>query len=142
MNQGVFNLGDAAITAAVTNVVITAGVSAAGVAQPFLDRFEGIRNLTLFANFVYGSGGTNCACVIQTTFDDINWVDIARFDFTTASASKVAGLVAGSKAVTAVVALAVEGVLDQVLGTKFRARLTTTGVYAGNSSLSLRMAAA
>ncbi len=141
MNKGIFNLGDRAITAALTNEVITQGVSPAGVAQAFLDRFEGMTAITLFCNFVYGSGGTTCAVVVQTTFDDVNWIDIARFDFTTASAAKVANLSGFlSKAVAAVAALSAEGVNDGVLGAKLRARVTSTGTYAGNSSVSCRVA--
>lgn len=142
MNQGTFDLGSVAITAAVTNQVITSGVSAAGAAQAFLDRFEGMTALAIFCNFTYGSGGTTCALVVQTTFDDVNWIDIARFDFTTASASKVANLSALlSKAVAAVAALSSEGVNDGVLGAKLRARVTSTGTYAGNTSIACRIGA-
>ncbi|MGE0698785.1 MAG: hypothetical protein AB7O57_06800 [Hyphomicrobiaceae bacterium] len=139
MNNAVLNLGDPAVSAAVTNSVVTNGVSAAGVAQAFVDRLEGAQALALFVNFVYGSGGTTCAVVVQTTFDDTNWIDIARFDFTTASASKVANLSAMlSKAVAAVAALSSEGVNDGVVGPKLRARVTSTGTYAGNTSVSIR----
>ena len=139
MSEGTYNLGDQAITAAVTNLVITAGVSAAGVAQAFIDRLEDMEALSLFVNFVWGSGGTSCVIVVQTTYDDVNWIDIARFDFATASASKVANLSGFlSKGVTSVAALAAEGVNDGVLGSKLRARVTTTGTYAGNTSVSVR----
>jgi hypothetical protein len=142
MNQGTFDLGSVAVTTAVTNSVITSGVSPAGAAQAFIDRLEGMQNLAIFANFTYGSGGTTCAVVVQTTFDDVNWIDIARFDFTTASASKVANLSAAlSKAVTAVAALGSEGVLDGILGAKLRARVTSTGTYAGNTSIACRVGA-
>ncbi len=141
MSVGIFPLGDRAVTAALTNEVITQGVSAANVAQAFIDRLDGMSAVTLFCNFVYGSGGTTCAVVVQTTLDDVNWIDVARFDFTTASASKVANLSGFlSKAVAAVAALRAEGVNDGVLGAKLRARVTSTGTYAGNTSVSIRAA--
>jgi hypothetical protein len=142
MNQGTFDLGSVAVTTALTNSVITSGSSPAGATQAFLDRFEGMQNLAIFCNFVYGSGGTTCALVVQTTFNDTDWIDIARFDFTTSSGSKVANLSAMlSKAVTAVAALSAEGVLDGILGAKLRAKVTSTGTYAGNSSIACRIGA-
>jgi hypothetical protein len=141
MSAGIFSLGDRAITAALTNEVITQGVSAANVAQGFIDRLEGMSAVTLFCNFVWGSGGTTCAVVVQTTLDDVNWLDVCRFDFTTASASKVANLSGFlSKAVAAIAALSAEGVNDGVLGAKLRARIVSTGTYAGNTSVSVRAA--
>jgi hypothetical protein len=142
MNQGTFDLGSVAITTAVTNSVITTGTSPAGTAQAFLDRFEGMQNLAVYCNFVYGSGGTTAALVVQTTFNDVDWIDIVRFDFLLASAAKVANLSAAlSKAVAAVAALAAEGVTDGILGAKLRARVTTTGTYAGNTSIACRIGA-
>jgi hypothetical protein len=142
MNQGTFDLGSVAITAAVTNQVLTAGVSPAGVAQSFLDRFEGMDGLAIYVGFTYGSGGATAALKVQTTFDDVEWIDVARFDFTTASRSAVANLSALlSKAVTTIAALGAEGVTDGVLGAKLRAVLTTTGTYAGNTSIKCRIGA-
>lgn len=142
MNQGTFDLGSVAITAAVTNLVITSGVSAAGVAQAFLDRFEGIEALAIYVGFSYGASGTTASLKIQTTFDDVEWIDVARFDFTTASRSAVANLSALlSKAVTTVAALSAEGVNDGVLGAKLRAVLTTTGTYSSNTSIKVRVGA-
>ncbi len=142
MNQGNFNLGSVAVTTALTNSVITSGTSPAGAAQAFLDRFEGMQNLAIFANFTYGSGGTTCAVIVQTTFDDTNWIDIARFDFLLASRSAVANLSAAlSKAVATVAALGSEGVNDGVLGAKLRAKVTSTGTYAGNTSVAVYIGA-
>ncbi len=139
--SGIYNLGDSALTAAVTNDVITEGVSAAGVAQSFIDGLDWMAAVTLYANFVYGSGGTTCAAIVQTSIDGANWIDIARFDFTTANGTKVANL-SGllSKAVTAVSALSAEGVTDGVLGDRLRCKITSTGTYAGNTTLSVRAA--
>lgn len=142
MNQGTFDLGSVSITAAVTNLVITNGTSPAGVAQAFLDRFEGIENALLYVGMTYGSGGTTAILKVQTTINDVEWIDVARFDFATASRSAVANLSALlSKAVTTIAALGAEGVNDGVLGPKLRAILTTTGTYAGNTSIQCRVAA-
>lgn len=134
------NLGDAAITTAVTNQTITSGVSAQSVAIAYVDRLEGAQALTLYAGFAYGSGGSTCAVIVETTLNDVDWVQIARFDFTTASAARVANLSGFlSKAVTAVSALGSEGVNDGVLGPKMRVRITSTGTYA-NTTVSVRAA--
>ena len=69
----------------------------------------------------------------------MNWVDIARFDSLLAGRSASANLPGFlSKNVATVAALAVEGVNDGVLGSKLRAKVTSTGTYAGNTSVSIR----
>lgn len=143
MNQGTFDLGSAAVTTAVTNSVFTTGTSLAGAAQAFLDRFEGMQHLAIYCDFTYGSGGTTCAVIVQTTLDDVNWLDIARFDFLLASAAKVCNLSAASvEAIRTVAALSAEGVgNDGVLGAKLRAKVTSTGTYAGGTSVACRIAA-
>ncbi|MCA0032758.1 hypothetical protein [Mesorhizobium sp. B263B2A] len=140
--SGIFNLGDATITTALTNQVITDGVSASGVAQSLIDGLDWMAAVTIYASLIYGSGGTTVSAIVQTSIDQgANWIDVARFDFTTANASKVVNL-SGllSKAVSAVSALGSEGVFDGVLGDRLRCKLTTTGVYSGNTSVSIRAA--
>lgn len=128
LNSGMFALAALAPTAPLTAAVQTPG--AVGL--------DGMTAVTLEAAFLYGSGGTSCSAVVQTTFDGTIWRDIARFDFTTASATKhcnLEGLL--SKAVTAYVPLASESVYDGVLGNQLRAVITSVGVYA-NTVLSVR----
>ena len=135
----IYNLGDSAITAALTNEVITEGTASNGQSQELISNLDEVTALTLFCNFTYGSGGTTCAVVVQTSLDGTNWIDIARFDFTTASAAKrcnLSGLTA--VAIAAVAALASESVLDGILGDRLRAKVTSTGTYAGNTSVSVR----
>jgi hypothetical protein len=116
---------------------VTTALSAS--AQTAIEDLDGITAVTLEAAFQYGSGGTSCAAVVQTTFDGgTTWRDIARFDFTTATATKhcnLEGLL--SKAVTAYAALGSEGVYDGVLGDQLRAVVTSVGTYA-NTVLSVR----
>jgi hypothetical protein len=65
-----------------------------------------------------------------------------RFDFLLASRSAVANLSAAlSKAITTVAALSAEGVNDGVLGAKLRAKVTSTGTYAGNTSVAVYIGA-
>lgn len=101
---------------------------------------DGMTAVSLEASFKYGSGGTTCSAIVLTSFDGgTTWRQIARFDFTTASATKVANL-SGllSKAVAAYADLASEGVNDGILGDLLAARVISTGTYAGSTTLSLR----
>lgn len=110
-------------------------------AQTATDALEGMTAVSLEAEFLYGSGGTSALALVQTRHDGGNWRDIARFEFTTASATKVANL-SGllSKAITAYAALSTESVIDGMLGTELRAVVTSVGVYA-NTTLTVRAAA-
>jgi len=119
------------------SLAITTALSAQ--AQTAVEDLDGMTAVTLEAVFGYGSGGTSCSVVVQTSLDGgSNFRDIARFDFTTASATKLANL-SGllSKAVTAYAALGSEGVLDGILGDALRVVVTSVGTYA-NTTLSVR----
>ena len=130
ISPGTYNLVSTAITTALTSEAYDATTG-----------LDGVTAVTIEARLAYGSGGTTAAAVVQTSFDDGTvWRDVARFDFTTASATKVANL-SGllSKAVTSYAALASEGVTDGVLGDRLRAVVTTTGTYV-DTTLSVRVA--
>lgn len=132
-NAGVYLLGRRAITAALTDVVITEGRAQGGAAQAFIDRLRGASSITVLANFNWTTGGSGTAAVlvIQTSLDQgQTWVDIIRMDFAQVDrvAHATAGVFAGA-APAAVAALGAEGKLDNVLGDMFRAKLTTTGAY-------------
>jgi hypothetical protein len=139
-NPGIFNLGTASIAAAVADSVITEGVSATGVSQALIVRLAGMASVSLHANFTYGSGGTACVVIVQTSLDQgASWIDIARFDFGTSSAAKTANVSASAAVgVATVAALSSEGKVDGILGDRLRAKITSTGTYAGNTSISLR----
>jgi hypothetical protein len=101
--------------------------------------FERVESLTLLAKFTYGSGGTNATAYVQTSLDGgSTWVDIANFQFTTATATRAYHLTAA--AVTSI-ATPTEGTLtantavNGFLGSLYRVKLTTTGTYAGSTSL-------
>lgn len=142
-SPGIKNLGDRSITAALTGEVITSGISAAGVAQEFIDRLEGALAASVQVRFAYGSGGTSCKAYLQTSFDQgVTWVDIACAAFTTSSATKVFNL-SGLTPKTTLAAptdgsLSDDSVVDGLLGDRLRVKVTSVGIYAGNTSLSVR----
>jgi hypothetical protein len=139
--SGIYNLGDRAIATALADTVITSGVSSSGVEQEFIDSLEWMAAVTLFVNFTWGSGGTACLVYVQTSLDGTNWIDIARFDFAQASSAKRCNL-SGLEtcAVAAAASLASEGQLQGILGDRLRVKVTSTGTYAGNTSVSVRAA--
>jgi hypothetical protein len=128
-NAGVYTLAALGITAALTSA-----------AQTAIDDLDGMASASLVADFRYGSGGSTAVAVVQVTLDGTTWCDVARFDFTTASATKWCVLQGNAaKAVAAYAALSAEGVNDGLLGPSMRAVITTTGTYA-NTTLAVRAA--
>ncbi len=136
---GIFNLGDATITAAVTDDVITSASDQNEDVQAYVANLDGATGVTLFVDFDYRGGGTTAIVIVQTSLNQgSDWIDIARFDFATASRQAVCNLTSVAKGVTTVVALAAEGVLDGILGDRLRAKRTTTGTYTLNTAVSVR----
>lgn len=131
LNAGVYTLASLQISAAMSLKLLTP-----------VTGLSGMKSVGLEANFQYGSGGTTCSLIAATTFDGgTTWRQIARFDFTTASAVKTANLqTLTSKAVAAYADLASEGVNDQILGDQLAAFIVSTGTYAGTVA-SLRASA-
>jgi hypothetical protein len=111
------------------------------VAQSFIDGLDWMAAVTLQANFTYGSGGTTLKADIETSLDQgVTWVPIARFAFLLASAEKLfnlSGLTPKTTAVTPAT-LSDDSVVDGILGDRLRCRITSTGTYAGNTSVSVR----
>lgn len=97
------------------------------------------------AILTYGSGGTTAKAYVQTSLDGgTTWVDIACFAFTTATASKVSALTAhvapGTQAFTPTDGTLTDNtVVNGVLGDRFRCKLTTTGTYAGGTTIAVHM---
>lgn len=137
-NPGLKNLGDQAITVALTNEVITDGNDS----NEYIDDLDGMVAGTIYCNFGYGSGGTTCIVKVQTTLDGTNWIDIARFDFAQASRHAHCNLSGLTPATVATVAaLSAEGRLDGILGSKMRTSVTSTGTYAGSTTVAVRLQA-
>ena len=127
-NPGVFTLANLAIGAAVTTQAQTPIVTLAGMAA-----------VTLEVAFGYGSGGDTLSVTVQTSFDRGSiWRDVARFDFSDASAVRhctIAGL--SGTGITDYADLAAEDVNPGLLGDCLRAVVTSTGVYA-DTTLAVR----
>jgi hypothetical protein len=98
-----------------------------------------IESLTIQANLTYGSGGTTVKAWVQTSLDGgTTWCDIANFALTTASARRVYHLT--PVAVTSIATptdgtLADNTAVNGILGPLYRVKLTTTGTYAGGTTL-------
>jgi hypothetical protein len=127
--SGTFSLGDFSITTAATQV------------GEVVDDLSGALAVTLSARLAYGSGGTSCYAVVETSLDQgVTWVQIARFDFTTSGLQKVmtvSGLTPRIAAATAG-SIAADTALDGTLGDRLRATVVSTGTYAGSTVVSVR----
>lgn len=121
------------------NATITAAQAAAEQGSRL--RLNGTpRNLTLQANFVYGSGGTTVDAYVQSSLDGgATWTDIANFHFTTSSARRLFNLSAltpvTSQATPTDGALAANTAVDGLLAPLLRVKTVTTGTYAGGTQL-------
>ena len=127
--SGTFSLGDFSVTTAATQV------------GDVVDDLSGALAITLSARLAYGSGGTSCYAVVETSLDQgVTWVQIARFDFATSGLQKVmtvSGLTPRIAAATAG-SLAADTALDGTLGDRLRATVVSTGTYAGSTVVSVR----
>lgn len=119
---------------------ITTAISV--TATPAAKLFAAPRNLAVQANFTYGSGGTTVDAYLQTSLDGgATWIDIAQFHFTTASARFVYNL--NSQTPVTVEYQALDGTLaantckDGILGPMLRVKYSSTGTYAGATTLSV-----
>jgi hypothetical protein len=98
------------------------------------------KNAVIQANFTYGSGGTTLKAWVQTSLDyGASWLDIHCFSFTQTSVVNVVNLSALTSVTTPYVptdgALAANTAKDGILGPLFRAKTTSTGTYAANTTL-------
>lgn len=130
---GIKSLGDFTITAADT------------VVGDWVTDLDGMLAANLQARLAYGSGGTQIKLYIQTSLDQgTTAIDIACIVFGTASEVEIAN-VSGLTPKTTLAApgdgsLADDSVLDGVLGDRLRAKIVSTGTYAGSTVLSVRAA--
>lgn len=129
ISGGTFSLGDFAL-----------GAAGSQTGEPITD-LGGMTAATLSARLAYGSGGTTAYAIIETSLDQgVTWFEIARFDFATSGAQKamtVSGLTPRLAPLSAG-ALSADTAVDGTLGDRLRARVVSTGTYAGSTVLSVR----
>lgn len=130
-----------ASVALIPTTTVTTATTITGDAYVFGNRTpEGVSFETIFA---WGSGGTTAKTFIQTSLDGgLTWFDIANQAFTTAIASKVSAvstaIAPGTQGVAATDGtLADNTVNNGVLGDRIRAKVITTGTYAGGTTIAV-----
>lgn len=144
--SGEYLLGNYALTTALTGEVITSQSSGDPPysTYEYLDGMEDMIHAGLSVNFVYGSGGTTCRVMVETSRDGgTTWIEVWRALFTTASENNQVNLSAATPVTTPYTpaALSDDTVKDGIFGALWRAKITSTGTYAGNTSVSVRLAA-
>lgn len=120
----------------------TVTTAVTGVTGPVYQFRKGSpRNLSCQANFVYGSAGTTAKAWVQTSLDGgATWTDNGYFTFTTSSlraglnlsSLDVAGTAGAQVTLTDGTASASQ---DGIIGSLVRVKVTTTGTYAGGTTL-------
>lgn len=126
------NVATTVITTAVT-AAVTPGVSVGTVSAA---------SAVIQANLVYGSGGTTFSVWVQTSIDGgATWIDVCNMSGTTASLLRVQ-VVSSRTPITTPYApldgtLAANTVHDGIIGSLWRTKLTTTGTYAGATTLTV-----
>lgn len=130
------------IRATLLNTPITGAVT--GIVSAIVKGLVGINSLAMQANFTYGSGGTNATVWVQTSLDSgVTWIDIASFQFLLASLRKLSVVTMFPSTAFAANTTATDGtltantVLNGLIGDQLRTKLTTTGTYAGGTSLAV-----
>lgn len=97
---------------------------------------------TIQVNFVYGSGGTTFSVWVQTSIDGgTTWIDVCNMSGTTANLLRLQTVSSRTPITTPYApldgSLTANTVHDGIIGSLWRTKLTTTGTYAGNTSLSV-----
>lgn len=120
----------------------TITAAAAGVVSTPVTQLGEMKGLIVQAVFTYGSGGTKVTVWVQTSFDGgTTWVDIMSMTFTTATATKISSVLhltgSGASYVPTDGALLDDSIKDGLLGDRLRVKYTSTGTYAGGTTLAV-----
>ena len=101
-------------------------------------------SLSAQANFAWGSGGTTLVVWVQTSLDGgTTWCDAIIFAFTTAILRQIATVNSTKIAATDAVVTPTDGagsanaVNDGIFGPLWRVKYTSTGTYAGGSTITV-----
>lgn len=134
-NEGFPLLATTTITTAVTGQAGTVlELGRAGMAAD---------GLVAEAKFDYGSGGTSAKVYVQTSLDNgATWIDLMSFAFATTDASKVSAVQLNTAPASQAFApsdgaLSDNTVIQGVIGDRLRTKLTTTGTYAGDTTIAV-----
>jgi hypothetical protein len=100
------------------------------------------RYVVMQSKFAYGSGGTTLKVYFQTSLDGgATWFDIASHAYATTTGQKLSAVSADVAAAANVVpgsgALTDDTIVQGILGDRFRVIYTSSGTYAGGTTLSL-----
>lgn len=130
-NPGLRSLGDFSIVAAGTQV------------GDWVTGLSGMLAATIQARLAYGSGGTNCRLYLQTSLDGgTTAVDVACILFGTVGETEAINLSGLTPKTTQVAptdgSMADDTAVDGILGDRLRAKVVSTGTYAGQTVLSVR----
>ena len=140
-NPGVYDLASVALTTDLTGEVVT---EISGV--EYVGSLDGMLAASVQVRFAYGSGGTTCKVYIQTSLDQgTTWCDVCCVALTTSSATKIVNLSGLTPKTTAATpgdgALADDTCVDGIIGDRWRCKITSTGTYAGNTTVAVRLTA-
>jgi len=107
-----------------------------------IEGLEGMKSLSLQAQFLYGSGGASVLAYIQTSLDQgQTWFDIAALQFETSSGTQIINLSADDANTTPFTpsqqSLPAGTCINGVLGDRLRAVVVVTGTYGASSLLNL-----
>jgi hypothetical protein len=133
--------------ALLNNVVVTAAVTnAVGPTLQVRSPIGIPTNVGVQVTFAYGSGGTSGTVWLQTSFDGgATWCDVAAIALTLANLRTLFNVSSLTPKTTAAAAtdgtLAAGTINDGIVGSQWRCKYTTVGVFAGNTNLSVDMEA-
>lgn len=117
------------------SLVVSTAILTAQAQTPITD-LGGMRELTLEAELLGGTGGSTFTAIVRTRIGGGTLREIARFDFTTAAA-KSCTLVKGAAAIAILAALGANSVLQNFLGSELDCIVSSTGNYT-NTTFVLR----
>lgn len=132
-----------AAAASLLNLPITTALTAqAQPARQFRRQTLDIpRGVAIQCRLTYGSGGTTFSAWVQTSLDGANWIDVYNCSGTTSSLANVVNLSSLTPITTPYVptdgTLTANTVKDGIIGPWWRVKVTTTGTYAGGTTLAI-----
>jgi hypothetical protein len=98
-------------------------------------------SMTIQANFTYGSAGSSVDCWVQTSLDNSNWIDVCNFHLDGSSQRYLFNLSAETPITSQYTptdgSLSANTAVDGILGNRWRVKYSSSGTYAGGTSLTI-----